>query len=160
MDDSNASNWRGMFEPQRQTVRGLGGVSQAPPDELPRDDMLELDTADYKPWVLQRGRTRPIMMLHLRRFEPRSGLWTGWQLAYSHLVAAEYTGDKMLSLDFGTRQFMLQGSGLDELAARLQQGDVLMAQEYCDQAWPLRPAGPFVSRITRLGDGAEANPPR
>ena len=47
---------------------------------------LALDAPEYKPWVLQRGRGRPAMMLHLRRFEPKSGLWCGWQIAYPHLV--------------------------------------------------------------------------
>jgi hypothetical protein len=55
---------------------------------------------------------------------------------------------------------MPQGAGLDELTARLQQGDVLIAQEYSDQAWPQRPTGPIVLRIRRVGEGAEATPPR
>ena len=112
---------------------------------------LARDTTEYAPWVLQRGRARPAMMLHLRRFEPKSGLWNGWQLSYPHLIATEYTGDKMLSLDFGTRQFMLQGLGLDELAARLQQNSVLMIQEYSDKVWPTRPAGGFISSIAKVG---------
>ena len=112
---------------------------------------LGCDTAEYAPWVLQRGPSRPAMMLHLRRFEPKSGLWVGWQLSYPHLIATEYTGDKMLSLDFGTRQFMLQGLGLDELVARLQQNSVLMVQEYCDQVWPTRGAGGVITSITLIG---------
>lgn len=116
---------------------------------------LALDSSDYKPWLLQRGRGRPAMMLHLRRYEPKSGLWTGWQIAYPHLVAVEYIGDKMLSLDFGTRQFMIQGNGLDELAERLQQGTVLMVQEYAPSIWPSRGEGGVVCSIVRVGyDGS------
>jgi hypothetical protein len=101
--------------------------------------------------VLQRGRSRPAMMLHLRRFEPKSGLWMGWQLAYPHLVAVEYIGDKMLSLDFGGRQFMIQGNGLGELARHLQNGSVLMVQEYCDKAWAARGDGGLVNSIAKVG---------
>jgi hypothetical protein len=109
------------------------------------------EMAEYAPWVLQRGRTRPALMLHLRRFESRSGLWMGWEIAYPHLIAVEYIGDKILSLDFGTRQFMLQGHGLDELAVRLQQGTVLMVQEYCDKVWPARGGSGVVSSIAPIG---------
>ena len=158
MDDPNPSNWRGMFEQGRNHGRSMGrdGMSapQPPPperDEPPTDDALDLDLAHYQLWVLQRGRARPAMMLHLRRFEPKSGLWIGWEIAYPHLIAVEYIGDKMLSLDFGTRQLMLQGHGLDELAARLQQGTVLMVQEYCDKVWPTRAAGGVITSITKVG---------
>jgi hypothetical protein len=136
-------------------ARANGDMPQPPltPEEVTDEAAMALagDTAEYAPWVLQRGGSRPAMMLHLRRFEPKSGLWIGWEIAYPHLIAVEYTGDKMLSLDFGTRQFMLQGSGLDELAARLQQGTVLMVQEYCDKVWPQRPAGGVITSITKLG---------
>lgn len=96
---------------------------------------LALDTQEYRPWVLQRGRSRPALMLHLRRYEPKSGLWTGWQLSYPHLVAVEYTGDSLLSLDFGTRQFIIEGTGLTELARHLQTGSVLMVQEFSAKIW-------------------------
>jgi len=112
---------------------------------------LALDTSDYKPWVLQRGRGRPAMMLHLRRYEPKPGLWCGWQIAYPHLVAVEYTGDTMLSLDFGTRQFVIEGTGLHELARHLQIGSVLMVQEYSQTIWSQRGDGPMVASIKRLG---------
>jgi hypothetical protein len=157
MDDQNPSNWRGMFEPSRNTGRGIGrdGISALPPsqlerEELPVDDGLDIDLTDYKPWVLQRGRGRPAMMLHLRRFDPKSGLWIGWQLAYPHLVAVEYVGDKMLSLDFGTRQFMIEGDGLAELARHLQSGSVLMVQEYCAKAWASHGEGGVVKSIIRV----------
>ena len=142
------SNWADMFEER--------GPRQAQPAERarPETDDLELapDLSVYKPWVLQRGRSRPILMLELRRFEPRSGLWTGWQLSYPTLMSAEYTGDMVLSLDFGTRQFFLQGRGLDELARHLQQGVVVTVQEYASSLWPAAPAGPLVTSIQRVGD--------
>ncbi len=98
-------------------------------------------------------------MLHLRRFETKSGLWMGWQLAYPHLIAAEYIGDRMLSLDFGMRQFMIEGVGLDQLARHLQDGTVLAIQEYAASTWPERPSGPMVSAIHRVGrdNGAPPN---
>jgi hypothetical protein len=164
IDDQNPSNWRGMFEPNRNTGRGPGrdGVSAPPPsqperEELPVDDGLDIDMTDYKPWVLQRGRGRPAMMLHLRRFDPKSGLWIGWQLAYPHLIAAEYVGDKMLSLDFGTRQFMIEGTGLGELARHLQNGSVLTVQEYSDKAWATCGDGGFIGSITRVGQYSESS---
>jgi hypothetical protein len=137
-------------------ARATGAMPHPPltPEDITDEAAMALarDTAEYTPWVLQRGRARPAMMLHLRRFEPKSGLWIGWEIAYPHLIAVEYTGDKMLSLDFGTRQFMLQGHGLDELVARLQQGTVLMVQEYCDNVWPQRPAGGLITSIAKLGN--------
>ena len=96
---------------------------------------LALDSSEYRPWILQRGRSRPALMLHLRRYEQKSGLWVGWQVAYSHLVAVEYVGDTMLSLDFGTRQFVIQGTGLNELTRHLQAGSVLLVQEWAKEAW-------------------------
>ena len=90
------------------------------------------------------------MMLHLRRYEPKSGLWCGWQIAYPHLIAVEYTGDKMLSLDFGTRQFIIEGTGLRELTKHLQLGNVLMVQEYCGNVWPSSETGPTITSIGQL----------
>lgn len=117
---------------------------------------LALDPQEYRPWVLQRGRSRPAMMLHLRRFEPKSGLWTGWVLSYPQLLAAEYTGDRLLSLDFGTRQFIIEGAGLDELAQRLQSGSVLIVQEYAAAVWQARPGKPLVTSIRCLGGSGDA----
>lgn len=153
--------------PRRQALGGYDDgfdpAQREAGDEMPRPSLspeeitdeaamaLALDTTDYKPWVLQRGRSRPAMMLHLRRFEPKSGLWVGWQLAYPHLVAVEYTGDRMLSLDFGTRQFMIEGSGLGELARHLQTGSVLMVQEFSVTVWSGNPSQAAISSIARLG---------
>ncbi len=141
------------FDAPRAHATGAMPHNPLTPEDITDEAAMALahDTAEYAPWVLQRGLSRPAMMLHLRRFESKSGLWIGWQLSYPHLIATEYTGDKMLSLDFGTRQFMLQGLGLDELVARLQQNSVLMVQEYCDKVWPMRPAGGVITSITLIG---------
>lgn len=90
------------------------------------------------------------MMIHLRRFEPKSGLWMGWQMSYHHLIAVEYTGDTMLSLDFGTRQFVIEGTGLSELTRHLQQGTVLMAQEFSGAVWSDYGGSPRIVSIVRL----------
>jgi hypothetical protein len=91
------------------------------------------------------------MLLDLRRYEPKSGLWIGWQLSYPHLQAVEYIGERMLSMDFGTRQFVIEGSGLSELVRHLQQGSVQMILEYSAQVWPQRASGPVISAITKVG---------
>lgn len=180
MNDHTSSNWRNMFEqgrgggqprPMRSGGSPLGGYDdgyQPPPHgigdpaPLSHEDItdeaamaLALDPADYKPWILQRGRSRPAMMLHLRRFEPRSGKWIGWQMSYPHLIAVEYVGDTMLSLDFGTRQFVIEGTDLTELARHLQQGLVLALQEYSRAIWPQRIEGPMISSIKLVS--AKAN---
>lgn len=175
MDQSNPNNWRSMFERggngQPQTPRGKAAApvgyddGYAPPPQgvdgrtpLSHADIadeaamaLALDAPEYKPWVLQRGSGRPAMMLHLRRFEPKSGLWMGWQVAYPHLIAVEYVGDKMLSLDFGQRQFIIKGTGVGELARHLQNGSVLMVQEYVATIWPTHPGCPSIDSIIRVG---------
>jgi hypothetical protein len=141
-----------MFDPNRPGDRNSG--ASPPPlrrDEPPDDEGLKLDLTDYKPWVLQRGRSRPSMLLDLRRYEPKSGLWIGWQLSYPHLQAVEYIGERMLSMDFGTRQFVIEGSGLSELVRYLQQGSVQMILEYSAQVWPHRASGPVISAITKVG---------
>ena len=142
------------FDAMRAQANGTMPQPPLTPEDIIDEATMALgrDMVEYTPWVLQRGGSRPAMMLHLRRFEPKSGFWCGWEIAYPHLIAVEYTGDKMLSLDFGTRQFMLQGLGLDELVARLQQNSVLMIQEYCDKVWPQRPAGGFIISIAKLGN--------
>ena len=155
MDDQNPTNWRGMFEQGRASGRCLGGdTMNAPPppkrEEPPDDDALHLDLTDYKPWILQRGRSRPTMLLDLRRYEAKSGMWMGWQLSYPHLNAVEYIGDRMLSLDFGTRQFVIEGSGLDELVRHLQLGTVITIQEYNGTIWPARPSGAVITAINKM----------
>lgn len=146
------SHWQDMFE--RRSRGGGRSPTGAPPPmqrDTPDDDPPGIDLADYRPWVLQRGRSRPTMLLDLRRFEPRSGMWTGWALSYPSLVAAEYVGERMLSLDFGMRQFMIEGDGLSELMAQLQLGTVISVLEYNATIWPHRSPGPLVASIRRLG---------
>jgi len=177
MDEPHSSHWRQMFErgkPETPPGNGVGasssGEHRAPPggyddghappqgassllspEEVSEEAALALgaDTGEYHPWILQRGRSRPAIMLDLRRYEPRSALWCGWAVAYPQLVAVEYTGDRMVSLDFGGRVFMLEGRGLDELVRHLQQGTVLTVQEYAASLWPVRPSGPMVTAIRR-----------
>lgn len=163
------SNWREMFEQGRNgngrgVDRNTGGnlppVQQggfapthalAPERDEPNDEGAPaLDLSTYRPWTLQRGRGRPSMLLDLRRYEPKSGLWIGWQMAYPHLIAVEYIGDKMLSLDFGTRQFMIEGRGLDELARHLQQGSVVNVVEFSERVWGVAVEGAMVNAINKL----------
>jgi hypothetical protein len=158
-DPRKMGNWRAMFETPRH------GEPPGPPTgsaeaSTHEDNPAQIDPREYHPWMLQRGRSRPAMMLELRRYEPRSGLWQGWVLSYPSLHAVEYMGERMLSLDFGLRKFVLEGDGLSELTARLQQGVVLAIQEYCEKVWPHRPAGPVISAIRRMGmeNGAPPQP--
>ena len=143
-----SGNWRDAFEErgQRHAPSINTGRSPAEPDDI----ALVHDLTIYRPWTLQRGRSRPAMMLELRRYEPRSGLWTGWQLSYPTLLAIEYTGDRLISLDFGSRQFVIEGRGLDELARHLQQGSVMAIQEYAPVLWPARPEGGVISAIRKI----------
>jgi hypothetical protein len=130
---------------------GEGALSPARPQSAPPDDDgLALDMSVYRPWILQRGRCRPAMMLDLRRYEPKSGLWTGWAVSYPHLIAVEYTGDRILSLDFGARQFLIEGYGLFELASRIQEGVALGVYEYSAIIWPNCALGPVVTAIMPL----------
>jgi hypothetical protein len=141
------------YDPSQPNLRGELPRPPLTPEEITDEAAmaLALDAPQYKPWVLQRGRGRPAMMLHLRRYEPKSGLWMGWQLAYPHLVATEYVGDTMLSLDFGTRQFVIEGTGLHELNRHLQNGSVMMVQEFAHEAWPNHNTGEVVRKIALVG---------
>jgi hypothetical protein len=139
-------NWRDRFE------QGRDGRPAAPPPPVSEieEESIAPDLAMYRPWIIQRGRTRPALLLNLRKFDPRSGFWIGWQAAYPHLVSADYVGERMLSLDFGVRQFVIQGTDLRELVRHLQQGTVLAVQEYCAAVWSDPPQGPIVTAIDRL----------
>jgi hypothetical protein len=141
------------YDPSQPDLRGELPRPPLTPEEVTDEAAmaLALDAPEYKPWVLQRGRGRPAMMLHLRRFEQKSGLWCGWQIAYPHLVAVEYTGDRLLSLDFGTRQFVVEGSGLHELARHLQIGSVLMVQEFARGIWSELSGISRIDAIKKLG---------
>lgn len=58
----------------------------------------------------------------------------------------------MLSLDFGERQFVIEGHGLDELARHFQQGTVIKIVEYAPAIWPTRADGPVVTAIRKVND--------
>jgi hypothetical protein len=121
-----------------------------PPVEDDDGESIAPDRVPYRPWIVQRGRTRPALLLNLRKFDPRSGLLVGWQASYPYLISADYVGEKMLSLDFGRRQFVIQGTDLSELVRHLQQGTVLAIQEYSAHVWPQLPAGPVVTAIDKV----------
>ena len=145
------NHWRDVFE-QPRGGRPPAGVPPAPgPRGEPDEEGPSLDLSVYQPWVLQRGRSRPAMMLDLRRYEPRSGMWTGWAVAYPHLIAVEYTGDRLISLDFGARQFVIEGEQLGECIGHLQRGTVIALNEYCPSIWSGRPVGPLIHGIRRIG---------
>ena len=107
---------------------------------------LANDIQEYRPWILQRG-TRPLMMLNLRRFDAQAGHWLGWQVSYPHLVAVEYVGDRLLSLDFGTRHFVIEGTGLGELARHLQTASVQAVVEFTRDAWAKVPDAATIKSI-------------
>ena len=161
---TDGTHWRDMLNQQGRSGRQVAGEpAPAPlapvlgPDD---DDGLSLDMAEYRPWVLQRGRSRPAALLDLRWYDARASLWLGCAIAYPQLAAAEYIGDRMLSLDFGRRQFVLEGEGLSELVRRIQDGSVVAIQEYAASVWPRRPTGPIVTTIKRLGAAMEGTPPQ
>ncbi|MEA3012440.1 MAG: hypothetical protein QOD42_985 [Sphingomonadales bacterium] len=140
-----SGNWRDKFEQGRDS-----GAVPPPPPPVEEDISIAPDLVVYRPWIIQRGRSRPALLLNLRKFDPRSGLLIGWQVSYPYLIAADYVGEKMLSLDFGRRQFVIQGSDLSELVRHLQQGTVLAIQEYSAQVWPHLPSGPVVTVIDKV----------
>ncbi|MES2988717.1 MAG: hypothetical protein V4808_12490 [Pseudomonadota bacterium] len=152
---SSASNWQDMFGGSHRDP--LGGMP--PPIEREEDEPPVIDPTDYRPWHVQRVRSRPSMMLHLRRFEQRSDMWVGWALSYPSLLAVEYTGDQFVTLDFGSRHFVVEGIGLGALVAQLQSGSVLSLQEYSQVIWPMKPAGSIIRSIKRV-TGQEGMPQR
>ncbi|WP_408591818.1 hypothetical protein [Novosphingobium sp.] len=178
MDDHpTSSHWRQMFERGKQDRQSGGGAAQRPgspspmpafgyddghdparqnatplsPQQITDEAALALadDIQEYRPWILQRG-TRPLIMLHLRRFDAKAGHWIGWQVSYPHLVAVEYVGDRMLSLDFGTRHFVIEGSGLGELARHLQTASVQTVLEFAPDVWTAARADLLIRSIRCL----------
>lgn len=144
-------NWTDMFRDPQRDGPPLGPPTIQPTiEEPPDDESPTLDLAEYKPWILQRARTRPALMLELRRYEPRSGLWSGWAMAYHSLHAVDYVGDRLLTLDFGARQFAVEGHGLDALVQRIQQGTVLGIIEHHAALWPKSKIEAIVTAIRRV----------
>jgi hypothetical protein len=79
----------------------------------------------------------------------------GWHVSYPHLIAVEYIGDQMLSLDFGARLFVIEGTGLDELATHLQTTTVQLVQEYAPSVWGPKSPPASISAIRCLGSSQQ-----
>ncbi len=172
MEQNSTSHWRQMFERDGKPSTGSSTrpVHTAPstsyddgyraaaqdaslsPHEITDEAAMALAeaTQEYRPWVLKRA-ARPAMLLHLRRYNSKSRQWIGSLESYPHLIAAEYIGDRMLSLDFGARHFVIEGTGLHELIAHLQMANVQMVQEYAPGVWGPNSPPVFVSAIRCLG---------
>lgn len=154
-DPRKMGNWRSMFETPGNGAQGDSGASgeARPPHPSAAFDDQEIapDPLQYRPWILQRGGSRPNMMLDFRRFEPRSGMWSGWAISYPYLMGMEYTGDGMVSLDFGKSQVIIMGRDLTDLVRHTQQGSVLAVHEFAASVWPKRPNGPIVESIRQVG---------
>ena len=145
------TKWQDMFEPRKTEMVGGITTSTSVGTAAPTDEGVPApDLQVYHPWILQRGRSRPAMFLDLRRFDPKSGLLIGFQMSYPMLMSMEYTGDRLLSLDFGTKQFTIEGVGMIELARHLQQGIVLAVQEYSATVWKAKPSANVVTRIVKM----------
>lgn len=143
------STWQDMFD--KRQVAATEALSTNPA-QLASDEpewAPPPDPAEYKPWLMQRG-GRPAMFIDLRRFEPRTGSLIGSLMSYPALIAVDYIGDHMLALDFGARQFVLEGAGLDSLAARLQQGMVLAIQEFSPKVWATSVPAQVVRKIATV----------
>lgn len=149
------NNWQAMFEKRPEETTRERDAPSAAPEEA--DIAPPPDPREYKPWLLQRG-ARPAMFLDLRRFDPRTQTLIGCQVSYPYLYAIDYVGDHMVSLDFGSRIFVIEGRLLGELAARLQSGMVLAIHEYSATIWPCKPNGPVVTRIVRVGERSAQSP--
>lgn len=144
------NSWQETFGRRRpEEMQAARGGSVEPLAEGEPDIAPPPDPREYKPWILQRG-GRPAMFLDLRRFEPKTGDLIGTQMSYPHLIAIDYIGDRMVSLDFGARQFVVEGTGLSELPGRLQQGMVLAIQEFSSILWKSPTAERLVTRIVPL----------
>lgn len=152
-------DWTAMFDDKPS----VAGAAVPPPATSPSHDdadAAENDDGQYRPWTLQRGRSPAALLLGLRWFDAKAGLWHGCAVAYPSLYAIDSIGDRMVSLDFGTRQFVIEGHGLDELARHLQQGTVVAIHEYAATIWPNRTQGPVIIAIKRItaGGGQSGEP--
>lgn len=124
------------------------GATAMSPQQVADEAAMSLaeNTQEYRPWILQRG-TRPLMMLHLRRFDTQAGHWLGWYVSYPALTAVEYVGERLLSLDFGARYFVIEGTGLSELARQLQIASVQAIVEFSTDTWAKRTDGAVIRGI-------------
>ncbi len=146
-------NWTAMFETPAREQPVPTNPAPAAAETYDDAELAAPDRAEYRPWTLQRGRSRPAMLLDFRRFEPKSGQWSGTSIPYPHLAGMEYTGDTLVSLDFGARQVVIEGRGLDELTRHLQQGTVVAIQEYAASFWGRIAVGPVVTAIRLMAGG-------
>lgn len=142
------NTWQEMYE-RKAPPAPVGGARVGGTDDVPHQ--LDPEPTEYRPWVLQRGSGRPAMLLDLRRFEPKTGTLTGSLVSYPQLMAVDYWGDRVVTLDFGSRHYVIEGTGLGDLPRWLQQGAVLAIQEYSARIWPLEIGGPTVHRISSIG---------
>lgn len=139
------SNWQDMFDKRKTEEQAKPGPEEAgEPEWAPPPD-----PAEYRPWLIQRG-GRPAMFIDLRRFEPKTGALIGCLMSYPALIAVDYIGDHMVALDFGVRRFVIEGTGLASLAARLQQGMVLAIQEFSPKLWPASRPAEAVTKIATI----------
>jgi len=146
------NNWTAMFETRRGGTAPLPDQTAAPVVEAFDDaDIPGIDSSTYRPWIVQRGRSNAAMMLALRWFDAKAELWHGAAIAYPSLYAIDTLGDRAIALDFGTRQYVIEGHGLDVLTRHLLQGSVLKIVEYNSTIWPVRDNGPVVSVIRKVG---------
>lgn len=148
---STQRNWEEFYK--RSPASGTPSVKEDAQDEF--DELPGIDPREYKPFFLQRGRSRPAMFLDLRSIDPRSGALTGTMLSYPQLVAVDYVDDHTILLDFGMRHVRIEGEGLAELIARLHSGSVSVVQAWSPKIWGAEePKGkPIVRSITYLGLG-------
>lgn len=145
------ANWQEMFEPRKAAMVGQVSTATSASTAAPTDEGVPApDLKVYQPWILQRGRSHPAMFIDFRRFDPKSGLLMGCQMSYPMLTSIEYTGDRLLSLDFGMRKFVIEGCGLIDLARHLQQGVVLAVQEYSEAIWKTKSEPNAITRIVRF----------
>jgi hypothetical protein len=148
------NNWQSMFDTRRTSAAPPPDQTNAPAAEVFDDgEIPTIDATEYRPWILQRGSSRTAMMLALRWFDTKAGVWHGSAIAYPSLYAIDHISDGLISLDFGARQFVIEGRGLDVLARYLLQGAVLKIVEYASAIWPTRADGPVVTAIRRVTPG-------
>lgn len=142
------AGWRDQFT--RPPVAAATLPATAMPVEIDDELAAPIDTNVYQPWILQRGRGRPVMFIDFRRIEPRAGTVIGRQMGYPYLQAIDYIGDQIVSLDFGMRQYVIEGKGLSALARFLQQGHVLAVQEFSERTWRSHDGKAVVTKIVEV----------
>lgn len=147
------TNWQDMVgrNPNVPSAKPASDPPSHSQDEpsAPEDDAFAPppDAANYRPFLLQRGRTHAPLFLDLRVFDQRSGTLKGTMLSYPQLASVDYFDDHTIELNFGFRRFRIEGEGLSELVRRLQAGTVLAIQQYSERIWKARPSGALVRAI-------------